>query len=204
MTLSCGDFGSTLPSQKRHVLAKYSPEFLRLNPLEYEQLFTPILERTRLITCYGNHDLLDVLYALRNRDGSACWLADFLPISIDGLTVMGINGNISGKGNPWNIAKERLFAEFAAWLSYKPYPVDIMLTHESAFLPKSHPALEPIIKTIQPNFCFCGHTHIISEDRVNDIKIYNPGMMLHGHYLILDTETGEVERKKIEQSKCVI
>jgi len=203
VVLSCGDWGSNLPTQRKHVLAHYSPEFLKLTPGAYEELFDPILEKTRLYTLYGNHDILDILYHLRNRDGSSCLLETFKPIILNGVTLLGINGNISGKGNPWNVTLTELRAQYA---KHRPAPpIDIVLSHE-AVAPhqyKGHPAMSEFFDMLQPRFWFTGHTHIESDitvmgTRVGGTRLIGLGMMLHGVYSTLDTETGELERKSLK------
>lgn len=215
VVLSCGDFGSNLPTQKRHVLAHYSPEFLKLTLGQYEDLFKPILEKIRLVTCYGNHDILDVLYALRNTDGTPCLLETFrkTPLTISGartdLQIVGINGNISGKENPWNTAVTKLRKQYK---KHKPTPpIDIVLSHEAIYhyQPKGHEALLEFFDLLQPRFWFSGHTHVESDSTVDhydreldravaSTRLIGLGMLLLGKYSTLDTETGKVEQKKIE------
>lgn len=198
VVLSCGDWGSNLPTQRKHVLAHYSPEFLKLTPGAYEELFTPILEKTRLISLYGNHDILDVLYGLKNKDGSNCWLPSFEKKLIDGLTIVGINGNVSGKGNPWNVTLTELRAQYA---KHRPVsPIDIVLSHE-AVAPhqyKGHAALTEFFNMLQPRFWFTGHIHKESDVTVDGVRLIGLGMMLHGVYSTLDIESGELERKVLK------
>ena len=206
VALCAGDWGSNLPTQKLHVLAKYSPEFLKLSPLQYEDLFKPILEKTHFHTIMGNHDVPDVLEHLRNRDGSFCLLESFKKVSLDGLSLVGINGNVSGRGNPWNVTLTELRHQYA---KHRPSRPDIVLSHEAIapYQPKGRPELQEFLDLLRPRFWFNGHVHQASDvtvdhyDREKDkvtgtTRLVGLKMMLHGFYATLDTESGKLETNK--------
>ncbi len=190
--LSCGDFGSNLPTQKRHVLAHYSPEFLRLTPGAYEDLFNPILDKTHFRTIFGNHDILDVLCTLRNRDGSICWLPDLVPLKLgEHLYVAGINGNFSKETRyPWNTTETKVLAAFKK-MPRIPH-IDIILSHEAVAgydeLGKGRPILRTICEKLKPKYWFCGHIHRRSIHFIEDTDttVVNLDPALRGGYAVVE------------------
>jgi hypothetical protein len=143
---------------------------------------------------------LDVLYRLRNRDGSPCLLETFKPTIINGQRIVGINGNVSGKGNPWNVTLTELRAQYA---KHRPVPpIDIVLSHEAIgfYQYKGHSAMTEFFDMLKPRFWFTGHIHKESDitvmgTRVGGTRLVGLGMMLHGVYSTLDTESGKLDRK---------
>ena len=194
--LSCGDWGSYLPTQKKHVLAHYSPEFLKLTAGSYGDLFKPILEQTKLLTVYGNHDILNILCELRNRDGSPCLLQTFKTVTLNGDTLLGVNGNVSGKGNPWNVTLTELRHHYA---THRPSRPDIVLSHE-AVAPhqyKGHAAMTEFFDLLRPRIWFTGHIHKPADVTVGDTRLVALGTTLWGEYTILDTATWTLENRKV-------
>lgn len=186
--LSCGDWGSNLPTQRARVLAHYSKEFLALTPSAYEDLFKPILDRCRLYTIYGNHDVLDVLCGLRNNDGSRCLLADLVPVKKLGWRVAGINGNIAARHSrdrPWNTTEQKIRCALAG-MRGRP---DIIMSHEAvegyADGGKGQPVMREACEKIQPRYWFSGHIHHQPcRATFNNTEVINVGMTLRGEYAV--------------------
>jgi len=219
VALCAGDWGSNVPTQKLHVLAKYSPEFLKLSPLQYEDLFKPILEKTHFHTIMGNHDVPDVLEHLRNRDGSRCLLKNFQSITLNGVILIGISGNIGktlNKEEPWRTTEQCLWDEYHKAVKrgiMQPY---IVLSHEAVLGyangtdsetgkgSKGQQIMRELLDVLRPRWWFCGHIHPRNKRGEPETQIAQCGnttivtlaSTIKGHYATLDTESGKLETNK--------
>lgn len=186
--LSCGDFGSNLPAQKKNVLAHYSKEFLALTPGAYEDLFKPILSKCRLYTVHGNHDVLDVLYGLRNRDSTLCLLKDLVPVEIDGWRIAGVNGNLAARLNrdkPWNTTETKIRDA----LQKMRRRTDIIISHEAvagcADGGKGQQVMREVCEVAAPRYFFTGHVHHPPcRAALKSTEVINVGMVLRGEYVV--------------------
>jgi predicted phosphodiesterase len=61
------------------------------------EMFQPIINQTYLLTIYGNHENIELIKNIKNKDGSYCWLQDGIIREYDRLKIAGINGNIAMK-----------------------------------------------------------------------------------------------------------
>lgn len=59
------------------------------------EMFRPITKTCHFLTIYGNHDNVELIKALKNSNGSPCWLQDGASREYRGLVIAGINGNIA-------------------------------------------------------------------------------------------------------------
>ena len=146
LLLSCGDWGD--------------PGYV------LKEDFDRITARTYLLTVFGNHDDLELLHRLRNRDGSPVLLGRGEVREVLGLRIAGIGG-IWAKSHrkPWYITDEEV-AEIAD--SLKGKGVDILITHGC---PAGLADLTPTgrhggqrcflqaFKLISPKVHLCGHLH---------------------------------------------
>jgi hypothetical protein len=117
--LSCGDWGSAVTSGE----------------------FYNLLEKTVVLTIYGNHENMPILGGLYNiKESLPVLLRDGEIYEIGNLRIAGINGIVSIRrrskaGVPRKRPEE--FLNIAESLSDKS--VDILLMHEVPFLPQLYP-----------------------------------------------------------------
>jgi len=182
LVLCCGDWGD--PGQ--------------LADVEYEN----ILDLATIYTVFGNHDDIDTLKRLRNRDGSAVLLQDGKPTKAKGVTIVGVSG-IWAKSHrlPWYVTDEDI-------ASYGPFveSVDILMTHGCAIglndlTPGGgrggHRQFTELFAGIQPRVYVCGHLHRAQARRLKSGPwVANAGNTAEGDYLAVTAspEEWQVER----------
>ena len=156
LLLCCGDWGDPDEIGERDL-----QEFLDLCPL---------------LTTFGNHDPLEILARLKNRDGTAALLGQGEVRVFEGLRLAGIGG-IWAKSHrlPCYVTDD----EVAGWAAViaAAGPVDILLTHGC---PVGLADLTPAgrhggqrcfldaFKTVSPRIHLCGHLQIAQERRAQE------------------------------------
>lgn len=173
LVLSCGDWGDPGEVGKE--------DFARLT------------SRTYLLTVFGNHDDLDLLSNVRNRDGSPVLLGRGEVREVMGLKMAGISG-IWAKSHrkPWYITDEDV-AQISD--SLRGRDIDILITHGC---PVGLADLTPsgkhggqrcfldAFKTISPKVHLCGHLHRKSLRRLRSgAVVANVGYGAQGDFLLL-------------------
>jgi len=150
LLLSCGDWGSAI------------------NPEEFYKL----LERTTVLTIYGNHDNMDVLtkmYNIRTSNYLPILMKDGEIYKFNDLNIAGINGIIAKKkktkkGVPRKTVEE--FLRVAEELRGKN--IDVLLLHETPYLPELFPFMRDdfasrttlkVVERVKPRLIINGHTH---------------------------------------------
>jgi uncharacterized protein len=175
--LSCGDWGD--------------PEEVT------EADLRPLLDRTPVHTTFGNHDAIELLAHLRNRDGSAVLLPQG-EIQIVGHLKLAAIGGIWAKSHakPFYVTDADV-AQAAARI-HAAGRVDVLLTHGC---PVGLADLTPsgrhggqrcfldAFKTIAPRLHLCGHLHVPQERILKDgSRVINVGTTTEGSYAVIDFE----------------
>ena len=173
LVLSCGDWGD--PGEVS------------------EEDFARLTSRTYLLTVFGNHDDLELLPLVRNRDGSPVLLGRGEVRDVMGLKIAGISG-IWAKSHrkPWYITDEEV-AQIADSLGGRE--VDILITHGC---PVGLADLTPsgrhggqrcfldAFRTISPKVHLCGHLHRKSIRLLKSgAVVANVGYGAEGDFLLL-------------------
>lgn len=192
LILSCGDWGD--------------PEEI---DAEAEAILHGLLGVAPTCTTFGNHDPIDVLDRLRNRDGSPVLLGQGERREVGGLTVAAIGG-IWAKSHtkPFYVTDEDVAA--AAARVAGSGPLEVLLTHGCpvglADLTPSgrHGGQRCFLdanKTIAPRLHLCGHLHVAQERTLKDgRRIINVGETPRGSVVVIDFDaaTGTLE-SRLEQ-----
>jgi Icc-related predicted phosphoesterase len=175
LMLSCGDWGD--PDQVDEIeLAG----LLKLAPVH---------------TTFGNHDPLDLLARLKNRDGSAVLLPQGKPTHAGGLRLAAIGGIWAKSHAKRHYVTDADVAQAAASIA-QGGPVDILITHGC---PVGLADLTPsgrhggqrcfldAFKTISPRLHLCGHLHLAQERTLKSgQRIINAGQTPAGSIVVVD------------------
>jgi len=158
-----------------------------------EEDFARLTSRTYLLTVFGNHDDLELLPLVRNRDGSPVLLGRGEVRDVMGLKIAGISG-IWAKSHrkPWYITDEEV-AQIAD--SLRGRDVDVLITHGC---PVGLADLTPsgkhggqrcfldAFRTISPKVHLCGHLHRKGIRRLKSgAVVANVGYGAEGDFLLL-------------------
>jgi len=135
------------------------------------ELFCPILESTYLLTIYGNHDDVELIQTLRNRDGSLCWLQDGLIREYKGLKIAGINGNIAKVKKKAHHKTVDEIREIISKYVHLSKTIDVLITHETPKLEQvsrdkmslGYEVFNEAVERLKPKLYLCGHVHIPSQ-----------------------------------------
>jgi Icc-related predicted phosphoesterase len=153
------------------------------------------LELSPVVTTFGNHDPLELLRGLRNRDGSPVLLDQGEVREIEGLRFAAIGG-IWAKSHrqPYYVTDSDV-AEYAG-LAASRGPVDILMTHGC---PAGLADLTPsgrhggqrcfleAFKTIGPRIHLCGHLHVAQQKKLADGRtVINLGATPGGSVVVLE------------------
>jgi Icc-related predicted phosphoesterase len=175
--LSCGDWGD--PSEVSE------PELAAL------------VAAFPVATTFGNHDPLDLLARLRDRDGQLVLIGQGAVRTFAGLRVAAIGG-IWAKShrNPWYVTDDDV-ARFARQIAGDG-PVDVLLTHESPvgladLTPQGrHGGKRSILDafhTVGPRVHLCGHLHVAQERTLKDgRRVINVGATPEGSVAVLQAD----------------
>jgi uncharacterized protein len=160
-----------------------------------EPALTALLEVVPTYTTFGNHDPLELLARLRNRDGSAVLLEQGQVREYGGLRVAAIGGIwAKSHAKPHYVTDADVAA--AAALIARSGSVDILLTHAC---PIGLADLTPTgrhggqrcfldaFKVISPRLHLCGHLHLAQERILKDnSKVINVGATSEGSIVMVD------------------
>jgi Icc-related predicted phosphoesterase len=175
LILSCGDWG---------------------DPAQVDELtMAPLLAVAPLYTTFGNHDPLDLLARLHNRDGSRVLLAQGEVREFGGLRLAAIGGIRAKSHAKRHYVTDADVAEAAAAIAGTG-PVDILITHAC---PIGRADLTPsgrhggqrcfleANKTIMPRLHLCGHLHLAQERTLQDQRqIVNVGATPKGSIVVAE------------------
>jgi uncharacterized protein len=169
-----------------------------------EQVLQGLLRLVPVYTTFGNHDPLEILARLKNRDQSPVLIGQGLVQEIAGLR-LGAIGGIWAKSHakPHYVTDDDV-AEAAAGIA-RTGPVDILLTHGcpiglADLTPTSRHGGQrcflEAFKTVEPRLHLCGHLHRAQERILNDgRKVLNVGATPEGSIVVVDFDA---ERKTLE------
>jgi len=175
LILCCGDWGD--PDQ---VTEPDLAEFLEIAPV---------------YSTFGNHDPLDILSRLRNRDGSPVLLAQGTVHEFAGLRLAAIGG-IWAKSHTKSHYVTDADVDLAAARIAQAGPVDILLTHGC---PIGLADLAPTgrhggqrcfleaFNTVKPRLHLCGHLHVAQERTLKDGRqVINVGATPEGSIVVVE------------------
>jgi Icc-related predicted phosphoesterase len=150
-----------------------------------------------LLTTFGNHDPLDLLDRLRNRDGSAALLAQGEVREIGGLRVAAIGGIWAKSHRLPHYVTDEDVANFAHRI-VEQGPVDVLLTHGCPIgladrTPKgTHGGQRCFLEAwhaIAPRVHFCGHLHVAQERSFPDGRqVINVGATPDGSVALIESD----------------
>jgi Icc-related predicted phosphoesterase len=173
--LSCGDWGD--PDQVD------------------ESTFAALLGVAPICTTFGNHDPLDLLARLQNRNGLPVLLAQGVVQELAGLRLAAIGGIWAKSHAKRHYVTDADVAEAAARIA-RSGPIDILITHACpiglADLTPSgrHGGQRCFLeanKIIAPRLHLCGHLHIAQERTLKDGRqIINVGATPDGSIVIVE------------------
>ena len=149
-----------------------------------EPALAALLEAVPIYTTFGNHDPLEMLGRLNNRDGSTVLLGQGAVQEIGGLRLAAIGGIWAKSHAKPHYVTDADVAEAATRIA-RAGPVDILLTHGCPIgLADLTPAgrhggqrcFLDAFKTISPRLYLCGHLHVAQERVLKDgCKVINVG-----------------------------
>jgi Icc-related predicted phosphoesterase len=161
-----------------------------------EEVYRQVIERAQVFTVYGNHDDLELLKRLTNRDGSPVLLCNGEIVQYGGLRLSGING-IWAKSHqqPHYVLEEEVLAAARA---LEDQGVDALLTHGC---PVGLSDLTPhgrhggqrcfldALKVVRPRLYVCGHLHVPQQRSLKDgTWIINAGCTARGDYAVVEID----------------
>jgi uncharacterized protein len=175
LILSCGDWGDD-----NEVAEPALAAFLDLGPV---------------YTTFGNHDPLEMLARLRNRDGSALLLGQGEVHEYGRLRLAAIGGIWAKSHAKPHYVTDADVAAAAARIA-RAGPVDILLTHACPIgLADLTPAgrhggqrcFLDAFKVISPRLYLCGHLHLAQEHILKDgRKVINVGATPEGSIVLVE------------------
>ena len=156
-----------------------------------------IIDRATVLSVFGNHDDIELLSSLVNRDGSPVLLANGHITTVGGISIAGISGIwAKSHAKPWYITDEEV-AAFAEEIG----SVDILMTHGCAVgLVDTFPSGKhggnrcflDAFKRIKPRVHLCGHLHVRHIRSFSDgTTAINIGESRNGDYALIEVEGGE-------------
>jgi Icc-related predicted phosphoesterase len=155
----------------------------------------PFIDRTPVYTTFGNHDPIELLSRLRNRDGSAVLLPHGEIRVVGGLRLAAIGG-IWAKSHAKSFYVTDADVATAAAAIKESGPVDLLLTHGCpiglADLTASgrhggQRCFLEAFKTIAPKVHLCGHLHLAQERILKDGgHVINVGTSAEGSIVVVE------------------
>jgi Icc-related predicted phosphoesterase len=203
--LAVSDLHGDLASARR-ALERLAPDLLLCcgdwgDPEEViEAEFTAFPARLPVLSTFGNHDPLERLAALRNRDGSPVLLGQGEVREVGGVRVAAIGGIWAKSHRLPHYVTDEDVAEAAARAAGQG-PVDILLTHgcpvgladrtprgtrggQRCFLDAN--------RTVAPRLHLCGHLHVPQERTLKDgRRVINVGATPEGSVVVIEAAGGQ-------------
>ena len=160
-----------------------------------ESGLTSFLEVAPVYSTFGNHDALDLLSGLRNRDGTPVLLAQGTVQEYEGLRLAAIGGIWAKSHRKRHYVTDIDVAEAAARIA-QAGPVDILLTHGCPIgladltLTGRHGGQRCFLdafNVIKPRLYLCGHLHVAQERTLKDgRKVINVGATPDGSIVVVE------------------
>jgi Icc-related predicted phosphoesterase len=173
--LSCGDWG---------------------DPVEITEADVTAFQQDALLySTFGNHDPLEMLKRLQNRDGTAVLLPQGLPLLIGGLRIAAIGGIwAKSHAKPYYVTDQDVAV--AALRAAGGGTVDVLLTHGcpiglADMTPSGRHGGQRCFleanKAIAPRLHLCGHLHVAQERLLKDgRKVINVGATPDGSFVAVN------------------
>lgn len=165
-----------------------------------EPALMALLDLVPIYSTFGNHDPLEMLARLRNRDDSALLLGQGEVREIEGLRLAAIGGIWAKSHAKPHYVTDADVAAAAARIA-RAGPVDILLTHAC---PIGLADLTPsgrhggqrcfldAFKVISPRLHLCGHLHLAQEQILKDgRKVINVGATPEGSVVLVDFDANK-------------
>jgi len=162
-----------------------------------ESALTTLVDLVPIYTTFGNHDPLELLARLRNRDDSALLLGQGEVFEIEVLRLAAIGGIWAKSHAKPHYVTDADVAAAAARIA-RSGPIDILLTHAC---PIGLADLAPsgrhggqrcfldAFKVISPRLHLCGHLHLAQEHILKDgRKVINVGATPEGSVVLIEFE----------------
>jgi uncharacterized protein len=156
-----------------------------------------VAARLPLLTTFGNHDPIEALFRLCNRDGSLVLLAQGEVRDLMGYAVAGIGGIWAKSRRKRYYVSDDDVAQAAARI-VQSGPIDVLLTHGC---PIGFADLTPTGKRggqrcfleanrqIAPRIHLCGHVHVPQQWTLKDGRqILNVGATPEGSVVLIDSD----------------
>jgi Icc-related predicted phosphoesterase len=187
----------------REAIAHFTPDRLLCcgdwgDPEEVDRAdLEAIVATLPVLTTFGNHDPLDLLPLVRNRDGSPILLGQGEVRTIDGLRVAAIGGIWAKSHRLPHYVTDEDVAGFARRVAAEG-TVDILMTHgcpvgladltpkgtrggQRCFLDAFH--------AIAPRVHLCGHLHVPQERTLKDgRRVLNVGATPGGSVVVIEAD----------------
>ncbi len=177
LILCCGDWGDA------HEVAEVD--------------LVPLISAVRVHTTFGNHDPLELLPRLRNRDGSPVLIPSGECVDVEGLRIAAIGG-IWAKSHkrPYYVTDADVDEASARIVARRP--IDVLLTHAC---PVGLADLTPTgrhggqrcflraFRSIAPRLYLCGHLHVAQEKTLKGgSRVINVGATIDGSVVVIEYE----------------
>lgn len=154
---------------------------------------------------FGNHDNVDLLESVKNKDGSKILTHDGEIRNIEGIKFGFINGIMSDKGTPRRNVPRSTSEDFLRIASTNFKGIDILCTHESPIVPEygkkfssgiGPAVMTKVIEKVQPKISISGHLdfgpYTVSKiGQTFTIRIESGQM--NKHYVVIKPDKNEVE-----------
>jgi len=154
---------------------------------------------------FGNHDNVNLLKSVKNKDGSKVLAHDGEIRSIEGIKFGFINGIMSDKGTPRRDIPRSTSEDFLRIASANFKGINILCTHESPIVPEygkkfdsgiGPAAMTKVIEKVQPKISLSGHLdfgpYTISKIG-QTITIRIESGQMNKHYVIIKPNQNEIE-----------
>ena len=164
-----------------------------------------LTQRVTTHAIFGNHDNVDLLKSVKNKDGSKVLAQDGEIRSIEGIKIGFINGIMSKMGTPRRNVPRSTSEDFLRIASTNFKEIDILCTHESPIVPeygkKFNSGIGPsvmtkVIEKVQPKISISGHLdfgpYTISKIG-QTITIRIESGQMNKHYVVIKPNQNEVE-----------
>jgi Icc-related predicted phosphoesterase len=153
--------------------------------------------RLPVLSTFGNHDPIDRLARLRNRDGSAVLLGQGEVRAVGDLRIAAIGGIWAKSHKKAHYVTDEDVAEAAEEIA-RAGPVDILLTHGcpiglADLTPtKRHGGQRCFLEAFQkvgPRLHLCGHLHVAQERTLKDGRqVINIGATPDGSVVVIEAK----------------
>ncbi|MEM1686704.1 MAG: metallophosphoesterase [Ignisphaera sp.] len=188
--LSCGDWGTAINFEEFYIL----------------------LDRTTVLSIYGNHENIAVLSLLRNtrsRGSKPVLMKDGRVYDLENIKVAGINGVISEKKRSREGVHYKTPYEYIAVAqSLSGIDVDILLIHEAPYIPHVFPSITETISSqvvlkaieiVKPKLVIGGHMHYegykVHQLDFGTLYIHIDSSQASRYYLTIERE---YERSRVD------